>query len=130
MVLGAGEGVARAIRATSRKDMGPYSRLERPRVDCGSRRPMSLLDRFRQPAWKSPDPAVRVDAVRQLGHDQADVLVEVARGDADVRRAAVHRLSDVAVLLEIARGDADDDVRAAAGEALARAAMTAREPAE
>jgi hypothetical protein len=89
---------------------------------------MSLLDRFRQPAWKSPDPVVRLDAVRQLPHDQADVLVEVARGDADpqVRRAAVHRLADVGTLLEIARGDADEGVRTAAAEGLAKAALTAR----
>jgi hypothetical protein len=93
---------------------------------------MALLDRFRQPAWKSPDPDVRAEAVRQLGHDQADVLVEIARGDVDpqVRRAAVHRLSEVPALREIAKGDADEAVRAAAAESLLRVALAAREGAE
>jgi hypothetical protein len=93
---------------------------------------MSLLDRFRQPAWKSPDAAVRLEAVRHLGHGQAELLAEIARGDLDphVRRAAVHRLTDIAALREIARSDADEGVKAAATEGLVRLALTVRDAAE
>jgi hypothetical protein len=75
---------------------------------------MTLLDRFRaRPAWQSPDPQARVTAVRQLGPDQSDLLVSMARDDADprVRRAAVQRLTDPAALAERARGDEDESVR-------------------
>jgi hypothetical protein len=82
---------------------------------------MSILDRFRkQPEWKSPDPAVRADAVRHLSAQERDVLTDVARTDPDphVRRAAVRRLDVVEFLRERASEDEDAGVRDAAVEAL------------
>ncbi|HEY2943337.1 MAG TPA: DUF349 domain-containing protein [Vicinamibacteria bacterium] len=93
---------------------------------------MALLDRFRaRPAWQSPDPQVRVAAVRQLGADQPDVLASIARDDADprVRRAAVQRLDDVSVLAERAKADGDESVRQEAVSRLLHMAEVAEQPA-
>ena len=93
---------------------------------------MALLDRFRaRPAWQSPDPQVRVAAVRQLGADQSDVLASIARDDADprVRRAAVQRLDDPAALAERAKDDGDESVRQEAASRLLHMAEVAEEPA-
>ena len=61
---------------------------------------MALFDRFRQPKWKHADPAVRLEAVNELGDDAQDVLSMLAREDADagVRRRAVARVEDIGVL--------------------------------
>ncbi len=77
---------------------------------------MSLFDRFRQPKWKHADPAVRLEAVNELGDDAQDVLATLAREDADaaVRRRAVARVEDIGVLAAVARGDLDEGVRAEA----------------
>jgi hypothetical protein len=86
---------------------------------------MTLLDRFRSRSpWQSPDPQVRAAAVRQLGADQSDVLVTLAREDADprVRRAAVQRLDDPVALAERAKDDDDDSVRQEATSRLAHMA--------
>ena len=75
---------------------------------------MGILERLRpQPRWKHADPGVRVAAVYDLGPEEADALLALAREDAEarVRRAAVARLAEVAVLGEIARTDPDEDVR-------------------
>src|SRR2546428_8960027 len=91
---------------------------------------MALLDRFRaRPAWQSPDPQVRVAAVRQLGADQPDVLASMARDDPDprVRRAAVQRLEDPAALAERAKDD-DESVRQEAASRLLHMAEGAGEP--
>jgi hypothetical protein len=93
---------------------------------------MALLDRFRaRPGWQSPDPQVRVAAVRQLGAEQSDVLASIARADADprVRRAAVQRLDDPAALAERAKDDADESVRQEAASRLLHMAEAAEEPA-
>ena len=87
---------------------------------------MGILERLRpQPRWKHADPAVRAAAVYELGPDEHDALVALAREDADarVRRAAAARLDDVVVLGEIARTDPDDDVRAEAARNLAGLAV-------
>jgi hypothetical protein len=92
---------------------------------------MALLDRFRaRPAWQSPDPQVRVAAVRQLGAEQSDVVASIARDDADprVRRAAVQRLDDPAALAERARDDGDESVRQEAATRLLHMAEVAEEP--
>src|SRR6185503_8816797 len=87
---------------------------------------MPLLDRFRsRPAWQSKDPEIRASAVRQLGGDQQELLLAIAREDEDprVRRLAVRKLSEVADLAAIAREDADAGVRGEAGDGLERLAM-------
>lgn len=81
---------------------------------------MSLFDRFRQPKWKHADPAIRLEAVNELGDEAQDVLRSVAREDADpaVRRRAVARVEDVATLASVARSDMDEGVRAEARKLL------------
>jgi hypothetical protein len=84
-----------------------------------SRANMGILDKLKpQPRWKHADPAVRLEAVREL-----DDLVELAGlaerdPDAKVRRAAVALLDDAACLGRIATGDADEDVRDRAADRL------------
>ncbi len=85
---------------------------------------MKLLERLRsQPAWQSDDPAVRVDAVRDLPADARDVLLEIARSDPDpgVRRAAVEKMPDLATLVAFLQdaGGAGDDRDEARIEAVA-----------
>jgi hypothetical protein len=83
---------------------------------------MGILEKLRPlPRWKHADPAVRAAAVYELGPDESEALLALAREDADgrVRRAAVSRLSDAAVLGEVARTDPDEDVRADAVRNLA-----------
>ena len=81
---------------------------------------MSLFDRFRQPKWKHADPAVRLEAVNELGDDAQDVLRALAREDADpgVRRRAVARVEDIGTLATVARSDMDEGVRAEARKLL------------
>jgi hypothetical protein len=91
---------------------------------------MPLLDRFRsRPAWQNKDAEARLVAVRQLGPDQREVLVSVAREDEDarVRRAAVRRLDDLSVLAEVSAADADETVRQEALEALLGVALSSEE---
>ena len=78
---------------------------------------MGILEKFRSsPRWKHADPSVRIAAVYEVGADDADVLVSLARDDAEarVRRAAATRLYDTAVLGDVLRTDPDPDVRAEA----------------
>jgi hypothetical protein len=92
---------------------------------------MPLLDRFRsRPAWQSKDPEIRASAVRQLGGDQQELLLAIAREDEDprVRRLAVRKLQAVADLAAIAREDADAGVRGEASEQLTRRAMEGAGP--
>src|SRR5262245_60172031 len=93
---------------------------------------MPLLDRFRsRPAWQSKDPEIRASAVRQLGSDQQELILAIAREDEDprVRRLAVRKLADVPALGAIAREDTDNGVRAEATEILERMAMDDEESA-
>jgi hypothetical protein len=80
---------------------------------------MGLLDKLKpQPRWKHVDPAVRLDAIREL--DDPAELAGLAESDPDakVRRAAVVVASDVAVLGRIAKIDADEEVRDRAADRL------------
>jgi hypothetical protein len=82
---------------------------------------MGILEKLRPlPRWKHADPAVRAASVYELGPEDADALLALAREDAEarVRRAAVTRLDDPAVLGDIARTDPDEEVRAEAIRAL------------
>jgi len=87
---------------------------------------MPLLDRFRsRPAWQSKDPEIRASAVRQLGGDQQELLLALAREDEDprVRRLAARKITEVAALAAIAREDADAGVRGEAADGLEKLAM-------
>ncbi len=91
---------------------------------------MGILEKLRpQPRWKHADPGVRAAAVYELGPDEGEALRLLAREDAEarVRRAAVTRLSDIAVLGDIGRTDPDEDVRAEAIRGLAGLAAEADE---
>ncbi|HVW05678.1 MAG TPA: DUF349 domain-containing protein [Vicinamibacterales bacterium] len=80
---------------------------------------MGLLDKLKpQPRWKHADPAVRLDAIREL--DDPIELAALAETDPDakVRRAAVVVVSDAASLGRIAAGDADTEVRDRAADRL------------
>ena len=81
---------------------------------------MALFDRFRQPKWKHADPAIRLEAVNELGDDAQEVLCSLAREDADagVRRRAVARVEDIGTLASVARSDMDEGVRAEARKLL------------
>jgi len=86
----------------------------------------TLIDKFRsRPEWQHPDAAVRAEAVLRLPASDHELVLALAREDADarVRRAAVKRLGEVAVLAEIAATDADPGVREEAGGRLAHVAQ-------
>ena len=70
---------------------------------------------------------VRAAAVFELGADDKETVLALARddGDARVRRAAVARLDTVSALADIARTDPDDDVRAEAVRGVAGVAAEA-----
>ena len=92
---------------------------------------MGILEKLRpQPRWKHADPGVRSAAVYELGPEESDALLALAREDADsrVRRAAVGRISEVDVLGEIARTDPDEDVRGEAIRGLAGLAAETHQP--
>jgi hypothetical protein len=80
---------------------------------------MGLLDKLKpQPRWKHADPAIRLEAVREL--DDPIELGALAETDADarVRRAAVVKIADPAVLGRVAAHDADADARERAADRL------------
>ncbi|HWM85914.1 MAG TPA: DUF349 domain-containing protein, partial [Kofleriaceae bacterium] len=74
---------------------------------------MALGDLFR-PKHKHSDAAVRAEAVRALGGEDAELLAEIARSDDDprVRRIAVDKLTDPDLLAQIAGSEPDPSVRA------------------
>lgn len=86
---------------------------------------MGILDKLKpQPRWKHADPAVRLEAVRDL--DDHIELAGLAESDPDakVRRAAVARIADPDVLGRCA-ADSDPSVKDAASDRLAELAMDA-----
>src|SRR3954469_15913719 len=91
---------------------------------------MALLDRFRtHPGHKNPDAGARLQFVQELPLDERDLLLEVAREDADprVRRAAVSKLMDPPALASVAKADGDEHVRAQALSMLRDIALEAFE---
>jgi hypothetical protein len=91
---------------------------------------MALLDRFRtHPGHKNPDAAARLQFVQELPLDERDLLLEVAREDADprVRRSAVAKLMDPPALASVAKTDSDEQVRAQALSMLRDIALEAFE---
>ena len=92
---------------------------------------MGILEKLRPlPRWKHADPAVRAASVYELGPDEPEALLALAREDAEarVRRTAVTRLNDAGVLADIARTDPDDEVRAEAVRGLAGLAAETDDP--
>jgi len=92
----------------------------------------TLIDRFRgRPEWQHSDPAVRAEAVLRLPASDRELILALAREDADprVRRAAVKRIDEMALLVEIAGSDADDGVREEAAGRIAHAALHAHDEA-
>jgi hypothetical protein len=86
----------------------------------------TLIERFRsRPEWQSADPAVRAEAVLRLPSSEREIVLALAREDADprVRRAAVKKLSEASDLAGIASADADPGVRDEAEGRLAHIAV-------
>jgi hypothetical protein len=80
---------------------------------------MGLLDKLKpQPRWKHADPAVRLEALRELADPVELAILAESDPDARVRRAAAPRLEDPAVLGRIASADPDADAREAATDRL------------
>jgi hypothetical protein len=89
---------------------------------------MGLLDKLKpQPRWKHADPAVRLEAVRDL--DDPVELGTLAETDPDVRvrRAAICRLRDAEVLGRVAAADADAETRDRAADRLVALATAAED---
>jgi hypothetical protein len=80
---------------------------------------MGLLDKLKPtPRWKHADPAVRLEAVRDLVDPAELGVLAESDPDARVRRAAVSAASDVAVLGRVASADADAETRDRAADRL------------
>jgi hypothetical protein len=80
---------------------------------------MGFLDKLMpQPRWKHADPAIRLEAVKDV--DDLQELAVLAETDPDVRvrRAALLRLDDTAVLGRIASADSDAETRDRAADRL------------
>jgi hypothetical protein len=94
---------------------------------------MGLTDFFR-PKYRHSDAAVRADAVRQMGADEAELVTRIARDDRDpaVRRIAMDRIEDPAVLADVAASESDpalrDHARARAAALWAARALAAERP--
>lgn len=94
---------------------------------------MGLTDLFR-PKYRHSDAAVRADAVRQMGADEAELVARIARDDRDaaVRRIAMDRIEDPAVLADIATREPDpalrDHARARAAGLWTARALAAERP--
>jgi len=84
---------------------------------------MGILDKLKpQPRWKHADPAVRLEAVRELDDDIELAGLAESDPDAKVRRAAVARVADPAVLGRCAT-DSDQTVKDEAADQLFALAM-------
>jgi hypothetical protein len=80
---------------------------------------MGLLDKLKPtPRWKHADPAVRLEAVRELDDPIELAILAETDTDARVRRAAIPRTVDPAVLGRVAAGDADPETRDRAADRL------------
>lgn len=80
---------------------------------------MGFLDKLKpQPRWKHADPAVRLEAIKDVDDPQDLAQLAELDPDARVRRAAVARLDSIEVLARIAGKDPDEDTRDRALERL------------
>ena len=76
-----------------------------------------MFGRFLKPRWQHTNPDIRLKAIEKMSaSDEADVLAQLARGDAStlVRAAATARLTDFALLDEIFNQDTAPTVRESA----------------
>ena len=90
---------------------------------------MGILDKLKpQPRWKHADPAVRLEAVRELNDDIELAGLAESDPDAKVRRAAVARISDPDVLGRCA-ADSDQAVKDEAADQLVALALDASDAA-
>lgn len=80
---------------------------------------MGFLDKLMpQPRWKHADPAIRLEAVKDVDDLQELALLAENDPDVKVRRAALARVDDPAVLGRIGSGDADTETRDRAADRL------------
>jgi hypothetical protein len=80
---------------------------------------MGILDRLKpQPRWKHADPAVRLEALRDLEDPLELASLAESDPDARVRRAAIARTTEPTTLSRIAAGDTDSDTRDRAADRL------------
>jgi hypothetical protein len=87
---------------------------------------MGILERLKpQPRWKNADPAVRLEALRELDDPIELAAVAELDGDVRVRRAAVTRVGDVPTLGRMASADADAETRERAVDRLVAIATDA-----
>ena len=73
---------------------------------------MTLFDRLFKPKWQSADPQTRKQGLQELTSSDP-ILAQLARSDADpgLRRAALARLSDLALIQKVAENDPEAGVR-------------------
>ncbi|HVQ41054.1 MAG TPA: DUF349 domain-containing protein [Vicinamibacterales bacterium] len=80
---------------------------------------MGFLDKLKPaPRWKHTDPAVRLEAVRELEDVAELAILAETDPDARVRRAAVPRTLDAEALGRVAASDADTETRDRAADRL------------
>src|SRR5688572_26611188 len=73
---------------------------------------MGFLDKLKpQPRWKHADPAVRLEALKELDDSFEFGLLAESDPDARVRRAAVSRVVDANILGRLAGSDPDAETR-------------------
>jgi hypothetical protein len=86
---------------------------------------MSILDKLKsQPRWKNADPAVRLEAIKDVNDPVELALLAETDPDARVRRAVVGQLDDPVVLTRVASGDTDQEAQDRAAERLFALATT------
>ena len=91
---------------------------------------MGLLDKLRgQPKYRHADPAVRLEALNDIGDADQPTLTALATEDADarVRRAALARVTDATAIANIVRNDPDASLR---DVAVSRLVALAEQPSE
>ena len=87
---------------------------------------MGILDKLKpQPRWKHSDPAVRLQAIPELGDPIELATLAEHDPDAKVRRAAIEKVDDPVVLGRVTTSDADSAVQEAAADRLLGLALDA-----
>src|SRR5437868_4846825 len=80
---------------------------------------MGILDRLKpQPRWKHSDPAVRLQAIPELGDPIELAAVAEHDPDAKVQKAAIAKLDDPVVLGRVTASATDPGVQDAAADRL------------
>lgn len=86
---------------------------------------MGFLDKLKPtPRWKHTDPAVRLEAVRELDDPAELAVLAESDPDARVRRAAIPRIADTEVLGRVASRDSDTETKDRAADRLIALATT------